>query len=229
MPIPIPPEGQELLDDLGAAPALVRASLRDLAQANRWFGGIAAARFGLRRLIGATSPARLTLLDVGTGLGDVPRALLGWLRRRGTVLESLGIERHPVAARAARDGGLRVARADGLALPFPDRSVDVTLLSQVAHHHGAVATARLALEATRVSRIGVVLADLRPARGAAWGFRLASRVLRFDPTTRQDGVTSLARGFSVDGLVRLLRSAGLMATVVERPGARIVAYWRSGS
>jgi hypothetical protein len=105
--------------------------------------------------------------------------------------------------------------------------VDVTLLSQVAHHHPAAGVARLALEATRVSRIGVVLADLRPARGATLGFRLASRLFGFDRTTRTDGVISLRRGFRADGLRRLLASAGITATVVERPGARVVAYWRS--
>jgi SAM-dependent methyltransferase len=225
----LPPAGQELLDDLGAPPELVRASLRDIALANRWFGGIAAARYGLARLLHGAVPGHLVLLDIGTGSGDLPRALAAWLARRGVGVACVGLERHPVAARvAARDGALVVARGDGLALPLRDRAVDVTLLSQVAHHHPPEIVARLAVEATRVSRIGVVIADLRPARGAALGFRVASRVLGFDRTTRADGVISLRRGFRSEALARLLASAGIAAAVVERPGARIVAYWRSG-
>jgi SAM-dependent methyltransferase len=220
-----PPPGQELLDDLGAPPALVRESLRNVARANRWFGGRAAARFGLRRLLAGRRPARLSLLDVGTGQGDLPAHLAATLARRGTAVTAVGVERHPVAARAARDGGLPTLLACGLALPLRDRSVDVVLISQVAHHLAPDQVGRLAAEASRVARLGVVLADLRPSRLAAWGFRVGARVLGFDRATREDGVLSLARGFRPPVLRALLAGAGAVATVTRRPGARIVAWW----
>jgi hypothetical protein len=46
-PLELSPIGVELLDDPTADPALVAASLRDIARANRWFGGAAAMRRGL--------------------------------------------------------------------------------------------------------------------------------------------------------------------------------------
>jgi len=43
--------GTELLDDPAADPAAVTLSLRNVARANRWFGGAAAVRYGLGLLL----------------------------------------------------------------------------------------------------------------------------------------------------------------------------------
>ena len=72
--------GVEILDRPGADPALVRTMLRDIARANRWFGGVAAVKAGLRELLPPSTRGRhFTLLDVGTG-GGVPGVILAILR-----------------------------------------------------------------------------------------------------------------------------------------------------
>jgi SAM-dependent methyltransferase len=216
--------GSELLDDPAALPAEVRRSLRHIAVANRWFGGAAAVRFGLTRALrGLPRGATLTLLDVGTGLGDLPCMAVRWAAKRGFVLRTVGLERHPAAARLARESGLAALVADGGALPLADHRVDLVLLSQVAHHFAEPAVVRLLRECGRVARRAVIVADLRRSRLAAHGFRVAGRLLRFDGHTLRDGVTSLRRGFTADSLARLLAAAGLPATVTRRPGARLVA------
>lgn len=227
MTIAVPPAGEELLDDLAAPPGAVRVSLRNIARSNRWFGGTAAVRYGVAGVLGGARPTRLTVLDVGTGQGDMPRALARWLEPLGTSVASVGLERHPVAARAATEGGLPTILGDGRRLPLGDRSVDVVVISQVAHHFDPPAMLTLVAEASRVARRGVVVADLRRSLLAAWGFQLASHVLRFDRWTRIDGVRSIARGFTAGALGRQLRDAGYTAEVVNRPVARIVAHWRT--
>ncbi|MGQ0702784.1 MAG: methyltransferase domain-containing protein [Gemmatimonadales bacterium] len=219
------PYGSELLDDRNAAPVLVRQSLRHIARANRWLGGAAAVRYGLRRLFpasGPNPPGPLTLLDVGTGLGDLPRMAAAWAARRGITLRPIGLERHASAAAAARDGGLRAIVGDGALLPFRDASIDLVLLSQVAHHFAPAGVVHLLKECARVARRAVIVADLRRSRAAALGFAVASRLLAFDPHTVRDGITSLRRGFTVRGLETLLAQAGLAARVRRRPGARLV-------
>lgn len=85
-----PAPGVELLDDPCAEPAQVCESLRNIARSNRWFGGAAAVRFGLRRALTPDpripgSPNPLTFLDVGTGLGDLPRMAQAWADRKSVV------------------------------------------------------------------------------------------------------------------------------------------------
>src|SRR5919107_1489287 len=76
--------GAELLDDPRADPGAVAESLRNIARANRWFGGATAVRYGLRRTLGAVPPGTaLTLLDLGTGLGDLPQVAVRWGAARG--------------------------------------------------------------------------------------------------------------------------------------------------
>ena len=79
-----PPPGTELLDDPAADPEVVRRSLGDIARSNRWFGGAAAVRFALERILDAVVPGTtLSLIDIGTGLGDLPRSAARWGAARG--------------------------------------------------------------------------------------------------------------------------------------------------
>ncbi|MDQ2670947.1 MAG: hypothetical protein M3Y31_09965, partial [Gemmatimonadota bacterium] len=87
------PIGTELLDDPGADPAAVRQSLGNIARANRWFGGAAALRWALARAIGSVPRgATVTLLDLGTGAGDLPLTARRWAARRGITIVPLGLE-----------------------------------------------------------------------------------------------------------------------------------------
>ena len=218
--------GWELLDDPAAAPAQVSESLRNIARANRWFGGASAVRFGLERALPSPLELRpLTLLDVGTGTGDLPRMAVAWAARRGVALRPVGLERHSTAARLAQQGGLAAVVGDGGALPFRSASVDLVLLSQVAHHFAPAAIVCLLRECARVARRAVIVADLRRSTFAALGFRFVGRLLRFDSDTLRDGVTSLRRGFTEASLGALLAEAGVVTRVARRPGARLVAVW----
>jgi hypothetical protein len=222
-----PAAGAELLDDPLASPAEVCESLRNIGRANRWFGGAAAVRFGLARAFAGAPGASFTMVDVGTGLGDLPRMAGAWARARGIALTPVGLERHTAAARLARSFGLPTVIGDAAMLPFASRSIDLVLLSQVAHHFAPAGVVHLLRECQRVARRAVIVADLRRSTLAALGFRMASRLLGFDPATVRDGVTSLRRGFTTASLGALLREAGLGADVARRPGARLVAVWRA--
>jgi len=221
------PIGEELLDHPDTDPAAVQLSLGNIARANTLFGGWDAARWGLARLLDDRHTGALTLLDVGTGAGDLPRRAAAWGARRGVRLTPLGIERHPAAATMAREQGLPMILACGSALPLADEAVDLVLLSQVAHHLAPAALAAVARELTRVARIGVILADLRPSELAGVGYRLVGSILGFDRHTIVDGVTSLRRGFTPERLARELGAVGVHRTITTRRGVRIVAVWRA--
>ena len=218
--------GVELLDDPSGSPAAVETSLHNIARANRWFGGTAAVCWGLgRALHGVSSGARLTLLDVGSGLGDVPRAAAAWAERRGIRLVPVGLERHPVAARLAVARGLPTIVGCASAPPVSDKGVDVVSVCMVAHHFEPDSVVELLRTCDRLARRAVVVTDLRRAAVAAAAFRCGARLLRFDAVTREDGVTSIRRGFTAAELAALLARAGVAATVTQRPGWRLVATW----
>lgn len=217
--------GSELLDDLAADPRQVRESLRSIQRANRFFGGWPAVRFGLAKLLTDRARQSLTLLDVGTGMGDLPFLARRWAARADITLTPIGLERQPTAARVAYESGLPTMRACGGALPVRDRGVDVVLVSQVAHHLDRSSIIQLIHECNRVARIGVVMADLRRSLLAQIGYAVGSRLLGFDRWSVTDGGTSIQRGFTAKSLLNLVREAGVHGTVLRRPGARLVAWW----
>ncbi len=247
----VAPIGHELLDDPDADSALVAESLTHLSRANWWFGGTAAARAGIARVVGGVrrgrpavgpymgggsasgpyptgGPAvrRYTLLDIGTGSADIPRALVRWGERHGIALTPLGLERNPTAARIANHS-IPTLVACACALPIKPRSVDLVLVSQVLHHMARPDAIALLQSCDRVARVGVVIADIQRSAVAQAGFRVAAKLLRFDPATSADGVTSIRRGYTPDALRELLAAAGIAGQVLRRPGWRLVAYWRT--
>ena len=221
------PVGVELLDDPAADPAIVAESLRNIGRANRWFGGAWAVRYGLGRVLGDLARGtELTVADLGTGLGDLPRAAIRWAARRGLRLRAVALERSPVAARLAQGAGVPCVIGCAGALPFRDKSVDVVLVSQVAHHLAADSAVQLFRACDRLARRAVVVADLRRGPLGPLAFWVGARALRFDPVTVADGITSLRRGYTPDELRALLAAAGIRGSVDRRPGYRLVATWR---
>lgn len=221
--------GVEALDSPDSDPALVRRMLGDITRSNRWLGGARAARCGLAHLLDpADQGGTLTLLDVGTGAGDLPQRLQRWAARRGVTIRPFGLERLPAAAQLAHATGLPVMLGDGGTLPLGDRSVDLVLVSQFAHHLDDGGTVTLMREVARVARRGVIIADLRPSRSAAWGYRAVAPLLGLHPVTVADGVVSLARGRNAAALVALAHRAGASnvhtATLLC---ARVVLAWRT--
>jgi len=229
--------GTELLDDPRADPAAVRRELRDIARLNTLFGGT-------RAVVGALEPifrnaatgngkpatgAPWTLLDVGTGLGDIPRAAATVARRYGITLRLVGVELNRAAAAAARDIGsadrLALVLADGNALPLRPRSVDIVIASQVLHHLPRDVAVRWIAAFGTLARRAVVLADLRRSRLAMAALWLASHPLGVSSVTRHDGVVSLRRGYTRSEFNAMLRAARVPAVARYRPGFRVVAAW----
>ncbi len=226
---PLLNEGTELLDRPDADAGLVRTNLKDLVLANRWLGGHRALAVALGDLLGNTPPGtRLTLLDVGTGAGDLPAYCRRWAARRGIEIRPVGLERVPAAAAVAAATGLATFVASAEAIPMRPGSVDVVLLSQVVHHFHPEFAVEVLSACDALARYGVVVVDLARSRIATAAFRLAAPALGFAAVTVADGLTSIDRGLSVSALSTLLARAGIEGRVRAVAPYRVVATWHTG-
>ena len=207
------------------APADRVRSLRDVARSNTLFGGRRAVLREVERALRECGP-RGSLLDVGTGLGDIPAAAATLARRRGIALTTIGLDLAEELARAARGRIGAVVCGDAFHLPFADGSIDVVTCSQLLHHFAEAEARILIAELHRVAARRVVIGDLRRSWLAASLFWLASWPLRFHAITRHDGVLSVLRGFTRAELRTLVREAtGQRASVRHRAGWRLTATW----
>lgn len=215
----------ELLEDPRVGAALLMRSLADVERANKFLGGAWAAVAELERSF-EKLPRAATLLDVGTGAGDLPPRARRAAARHGITLETIGLDAEEALARAARGRVKLVVRGDALALPFADHSIDVVLCSQVLHHFRGDAARTLLREMNRVARRAVVLSDLRRSWIAVAGIWLMSYVMRFHPVSRHDGVVSVMRGFTPRELGAAVSDAlGIQPAVHVHLGYRVTTSW----
>jgi SAM-dependent methyltransferase len=215
----------EHLDDPGIDPTLRERSLRDVRRANAALGGAHAVLSEVARQLSALGSAG-TLLDVGTGLGDIPARARALAARRGVTLTALGVDEAASLARVTHgmlDGS---ACADARCLPFPDASVDLVTCSQVLHHFEDGDIPVVLRELQRVARRAVIVSDLRRSWIAAAGFWVVSWPLGFHAVTRHDGVVSVLRGFTPRELsLHVQRATGRAADVRRHLGFRVTATW----
>ncbi|HMI47915.1 MAG TPA: methyltransferase domain-containing protein [Gemmatimonadaceae bacterium] len=217
--------GFEFLDLPDVSPEIVTRSLADVARANALFGGISSALDEVKVALKEV-PREATLLDVGTGLGDIPCRARKEARRAGIELTTVGLDSAAELASASRSSVDFAVCADALRLPFADKSVDIVMCSQVLHHFAGVEAAQLLREMDRVARVRVIVSDIRRSWIAAIGLWLASFPLRFHAVSRHDGVVSVMRGFTPHELEDTVHEAILWRPVAHRRRAfRVTTSW----
>ena len=217
--------GVEILDGRDLDPDLVTRSIADVVRANSLFGGLSSAIDELKEALKDIPPCA-TLLDVGTGLGDIPCRAREVARQNGIDLTTVGLDSALALARASRPVLTLAVCGDALRLPFADHSVDIVMCSQVLHHFAGADALKLLREMNRVASVRVIVSDLRRSWIAAAGLWLASFPLRFHAVSRHDGVVSVMRGFTPEELVDTVWQAVARTPVVHRRRAfRVTTSW----
>jgi hypothetical protein len=218
--------GVEFLDEPGVTADLMTRSMKDVARANVFFGGRRAALAELRPVFERMS-GTCDLLDVGTGLGDIPAAAKRMAKKMDVDLRTVGIDMSLPLVAQQRDLTDAVVRGDALALPFRSRSIDVVMASQILHHFQFESAVEFVREMNRVARERVVISDLRRSRIAAAGLWLGSFPLGFHPVSRHDGVVSIFRGFLPGELADIVAAAtGKRPEVNRRIAFRLTTSWK---
>lgn len=221
--------GVEILDDPTTPREIRHRTMLDVTRSNTLFGGTRMVMAALRSVL-PLLPKNALLLDVGTGLGDIPASAIREARRAKVSLKTIGLDVTESPLRTARSRLASVVVGDALRLPFADGAVDVVTCSQVLHHFLDGDARRVIAELHRVSRGHVVISDLQRSWFAAAGFWLASVGLRFHRVTRHDGVTSVLRGFTGDELARMVHEVtGTKPTMRRGMFWRVSATWSAGS
>lgn len=203
----------ELIDGPLDSEAELRASFRDIARANRWFGGTSSAKAGLHRL-----NAR-TILDVATGIADIPAAIYRNARATGIDLRITCLDNNPMllayaSERYKQEPGLTFVAANATALPFETGSFDVAMCNLALHHFDPPSAIALLAELRRVSRIAPVVTDLQRSALSYLATFAFTRFTR-NRLTRHDGPLSARRAYTPDEALELAREAGWHAPRVR--------------
>ncbi len=211
----------EMLDGPAAFTDLFE-SLQDIARLNAVFGGGRVALVHVRRLLSRLPPARaITVVDVGTGAGDIPRALVRWARRAGRRIRVLALDRDFPTLRVARRfvagyPEISLVQGDALALPLRPAGADIVISALTLHHLDGEAAVRYFTELDAGARAGFIVNDLERGRLAYSLVWLTTRILVRSRMTRHDGPVSVLRAYTAGEVRRLCEKAGLLDVRVIR-------------
>lgn len=204
---------RELIDDPVESLDELAENFRDIEASNRWLGGLNAVRMAV------PADAR-TVLDVGAGSADIPRALA----RNGlhiTCLDSNADVIEIARQRSIGCAGLDFRCGDGTRLPFPDKSFDVVMCNLALHHFDPAEAVVLLREMRRVAGLRTVVTDLRRSRTAWIGAWCFSRLVSRNRLTRHDAPLSALRAYTPGEALDLAARAGW-----PRPRVRIAPFFR---
>jgi hypothetical protein len=215
---------QELLDTDAGTPDEIAASLRDLKNINRWFGGIGTTESMVKRVAQASGLRRLSLLEVASGFGYLPKEVRERAQRYGLELDVTLSDR----SASHLDHSLPAVAADVLSLPFPDNSFDVVSSSLFIHHLGPGSLVDCVRESLRVSRRAVLINDV--IRNALHLMLVYSGIPLFrSRLTHHDAPASVRQAYTIDEMRDMLsRISGARIEISKHYFFRMgVIVWKS--
>jgi len=205
------PAEPELMDRPQPVTAELASDLRNLRQLNRYFGSHSLVAHFLRRWI--LPGAKLRVLDLATGSGDIPRLLVDHARKVGASVIVKAIDQQRSTLEIAR--GLsanypEIEFVEGDVLTFREEGApyDLVLCSLALHHFEEGDAVRLLARCRELSNKFVLVSDLQRGFVATVGVYLLTALIFRDPMTRTDGRLSAARAFSFPEFRALAERAG---------------------
>lgn len=211
----------ELMDDLSIDGAELTETLAQLRRINHLLGAAWPTLEGVSRLWHrAGRPARLSLLDVGAGSGDVAELLLPWAERRNLDMQLTLLDIHPHTCAVAGQWNRaesRVGVVQGDIYRLGIQQVDIVIASLFLHHIPSRQLSTVLDSLQQAARLGVVVNDLH-RHWLAWAFiKAATRLFSGNRLIRHDAPLSVRRGFRTGDLEWLKNEAGLK---------QLTYYWR---
>jgi len=219
-PLRLPRQDEpEWLDEGRGSSADAAENLAEMWRLNRWLGGVSAlTRHLYPRLLSSPGPA--SVLDLGTGVAHLPRAIRQWAQRRALTVQVFGLDWAARNLAAARQPGQPVplVRANAQQPPLAAGAVDFVISSLFLHHFAPEAVIELLRVIFATARRSLIMTDLVRGVLPAAAFGLVQPVLAPHPFTRHDGQLSIRRAYTPAELRALAAAAGLTQ-------ARVYAHW----
>ena len=205
---------KEMMDLPGHPRELLEDDLKNLRIINRYLGGYRGLLGYLRHFARASKVRSFSLLDLGTGSGDIPMAVARWARSEGIDVRIVGLEVDQVTVEVARrqtEGftEISIIRADVFRPPVSLSSFDFVHASQILHHFSEEEVVALLGVWSRIARRGILVSDLIRHPLAYYGIGALTRLFSRNEMTRVDAPLSVKRAFTLGEWKELFSRAGI--------------------
>lgn len=208
----------------------------ELRRVNEWLGDAKALRGSLLKEIESQGLRSFSILDVGAGSGELLRVTAQWARDTDRTAALVGLELNERSAQAIFEESVEFpeissVQASGLALPFPDASIDYVISSLTLHHFDDDGAVNILREMGRVARRGIFVIDLHRNPMAYFFYTTLGHLILHNRLLREDGALSILKSFKPDELEKLGQQAGLKNVTIEKhfPSRLVLVAKRNGT
>ncbi|MEK6335169.1 MAG: methyltransferase domain-containing protein [Acidobacteriota bacterium] len=204
----------ENIDKGTYTPEEYEGCLVELRRVNEWLGDVKVLHESLFAEIDRAGLSSFSVLDVGAGSGELLRHTAKWARETNRAASLVGLELNERSTQAileeSRDfPNISSVRADGLVLPFSDRTFDYVIQSLTLHHFDDRGAVNVIREMYRVAARGIFVIDLNRNPVAYFFYTTVGRLFLHNRLIREDGALSILRSFTPEEMAELGHQAGL--------------------
>lgn len=219
---------RELMDEPDCDPELLARTYQRFTTVNRLVSGWRRIyRTRIRPRLAPDRPA--TLLDIGFGGGDIPRALAAWAVRDGLQLHITAIdpdERALAFARSRPAPGVRFERASSADIVARGDRFDVVTSNHLLHHLGDDELREVLDDSTAVCDGIAIHNDLSRNRFGYGLYAVAALPIAGDSFVRVDGLRSIRRSYRAPELQRAVPPGWRVSRMFPQ---RVLATFEAGS
>ncbi len=187
---------------------------RLIRRVNRFLGGTRVTLAHLKNFSRRwASNDCIRILDVATGVADIPEAIVKWARKRGRRVKIVALDINPqilayAGKKLAAYPEITLMQASVFDLPFPPASFDYVITSQFFHHLNEPEAIQALKILSSLARRGIIVNDLvRRLRAYGWIYFFS----RFSKNEmfRNDATLSVRRGYRRREIEEMIKKAGL--------------------
>lgn len=191
----------EIMDDFNLQGTELEKTLNDLDNINKWLGGNKITMQGIKKLLRDHPGDRpVHIVDVGCGNGAILREIATWGRSTPFKLKLTGIDANTHAIEIAERLSeyypeINYSSLNIFSDEFHHNQYDIVLCTLTLHHFKDNEIKEIMNNFYRQANIGVVINDLHRSKQAYFLFRAFCKVFIRNKIARDDGLTSVLRGF----------------------------------
>ncbi len=207
-------DDSEIMDDFQLEGDVLKETLDRIAQINQLLGGNKLTLKGVAKLLKKIPDSKLiTIVDVGCGNGDMLRKLADFGYQNNLKLQLIGIDANKFTVNYAVDLSKEYSNIvyrceDIFDESFSELEYDIVLCTLTLHHFRNQEIAKLLMLFDKNSRFGFVVNDLHRNPVAYRLFQVLCFVFRLNKMSREDGLTSILRGFKKEELIAFSEKLG---------------------
>lgn len=198
----------ETMDDFTMEGEILRDALDKIAKINQLLGGNQLTLQGVQDLISSISKSKeIVIVDVGCGNGDMLRTLADFGLKNKLKFQLIGIDANRFTISHAQQlsekyPNISYRCEDIFSKSFNELKYDIVLCTLTLHHFKDNEIIDLLNVFYTNSNIGIVINDLHRNAIAYRLFQALCFVFRLNEMSREDGLTSILRGFKKEELIQ---------------------------